>query len=130
MGIAALLEQERPKVFTQSIANIAAGEAIDVEIRYLQTLSYDAGEYEFVFPTVVGPRHAPRVALRGIEGPEGVALRRGLSDAMANFATCFEDAPRATYRVRRHATLRVVFAGRDAILTRLSAWSPRAISRA
>ncbi|HEY0134197.1 MAG TPA: VIT domain-containing protein, partial [Nannocystis sp.] len=56
---AALLEQERPNVFTQSIANIAAGEAIDVEIRYLQTLSYDAGEYEFVFPTVVGPRYAP-----------------------------------------------------------------------
>lgn len=56
---AALLEQERPNIFTQSIANIAPGEAIDVEIRYLQTLSYDAGEYEFVFPTVVGPRYAP-----------------------------------------------------------------------
>ena len=69
MGIAALLEQERPKVFTQSIANIAAGEAIDVEIRYLQTLSYDAGEYEFVFPTVVGPRHAPRVADAALVNP-------------------------------------------------------------
>lgn len=56
----ALLEQERPNIFTQSIANIAPGETIDVEIRYLQTLSYDAGEYEFVFPTVVGPRYAPR----------------------------------------------------------------------
>jgi len=56
---AALLEQERPNVFTQSVANIPPGEAIDVEIRYLQTLSYDAGEYEFVFPTVVGPRYIP-----------------------------------------------------------------------
>ena len=56
---AALLEQERPNVFTQSVANIPPGEAIDVEIRYLQTLSYDAGEYEFVFPTVVGPRYVP-----------------------------------------------------------------------
>ncbi len=56
---AALLELERPNIFTQSIANIPAGEAIEVEIRYLQTLTYDAGEYEFVFPTVVGPRYAP-----------------------------------------------------------------------
>ena len=68
---AALLEQERPNIFTQSIANIPAGEAIDVEIRYVQTLSYDAGEYEFVFPTVVGPRYAPtaRVADAGRISP-------------------------------------------------------------
>jgi Ca-activated chloride channel family protein len=56
---AALLEQERPNVFTQSLANIPPGETVEVELRYLQTLSYDAGEYEFVFPTVVGPRYLP-----------------------------------------------------------------------
>ncbi|MDC0715479.1 VIT domain-containing protein [Nannocystis bainbridge] len=56
---AALLEQERPNVFTQSLANIPSGETVEVELRYLQTLSYDAGEYEFVFPTVVGPRYLP-----------------------------------------------------------------------
>lgn len=56
---AALLEQERPNIFTQSVANIPRGAAIEVEIRYAQTLSYDAGEYEFVFPTVVGPRYIP-----------------------------------------------------------------------
>ncbi|MEM6994772.1 MAG: VIT and VWA domain-containing protein, partial [Myxococcota bacterium] len=54
---AALLEQERPNVFTQSLANIPPGEDIDVEIHYVQTLSYDAGEYEFVFPMVIGPRY-------------------------------------------------------------------------
>ena len=54
---AALLEQERPNVFTQSLANLPPGEDIDVEITYVQTLSYDAGEYEFVFPMVVGPRY-------------------------------------------------------------------------
>lgn len=56
---AALLEQERPNIFTQSLANIPPGEVVEVELRYLQTLSYDAGEYEFVFPTVVGPRYLP-----------------------------------------------------------------------
>ncbi len=56
---ASLLEQERPNIFTQSVANIAPGEHIDVEIRYLQTLTYDSGEYEFVFPMVVGPRFSP-----------------------------------------------------------------------
>ncbi len=56
---AALLEQERPNIFTQSVANIPPGAAIDVEIHYVQTLTYDAGEYEFVFPTVVGPRYVP-----------------------------------------------------------------------
>ncbi len=56
---AALLEQERPNVFTQSVANIAPGEDIKVLVRYVQDLAYDAGEYEFVFPMVVGPRFTP-----------------------------------------------------------------------
>jgi len=56
---AALLEQERPNLFTQSVANVAPGEDVVVEIRYLQTLTYDSGEYELVFPLVVGPRFIP-----------------------------------------------------------------------
>lgn len=56
---AALLEQERPNLFTQSVANVAPGEDVVVEIRYLQTLTYDSGEYELVFPLVVGPRFVP-----------------------------------------------------------------------
>ena len=56
---AALLEQERPNIFTQSVANIAPGETIDVVVRYVQDLTFDGGEYEFVFPMVVGPRFIP-----------------------------------------------------------------------
>lgn len=62
---AALLEQERPNVFTQSVANIAPGARIDVVVSYVQTLTYDAGTYEMVFPMVVGPRyhgHTPDIA--------------------------------------------------------------------
>lgn len=56
---AALLDQERPNIFTQSVANIAAGATVEVEISYSETLKYDAGNYEFVYPMVVGPRYIP-----------------------------------------------------------------------
>lgn len=56
---AALLDQERPNIFTQSVANIPPGETVKVQISYVETLSYDDGVYEFVFPMVVGPRFMP-----------------------------------------------------------------------
>lgn len=68
---AALLEQERPNVFTQSVANIEPGKKIEVVLRYVQDLSYDAGEYEFVFPMVVGPRYIPGTPLDGAEAGKG-----------------------------------------------------------
>lgn len=55
----ALLEQERPNIFTQSLANIKPGETIEVVIRYTDTLKFTGGDYEFVFPMVVGPRYHP-----------------------------------------------------------------------
>ncbi len=56
---AALLEQERPNIFTQSVANILPGEQIDIVIRYTETLEFQDKNYEFVFPMVVGPRYIP-----------------------------------------------------------------------
>lgn len=57
---ASLLEQERPNIFTQSVANIRPGEKVKITISYVETLRYEAGTYEFVFPMVVGPRYIPR----------------------------------------------------------------------
>ncbi len=57
--VAALLEQERTNVFTQSVANILPGNEIDVTLTYVEQLPYDAGSWEMVFPTVVGPRFNP-----------------------------------------------------------------------
>lgn len=57
--VASLLDQERPNIFTQSVANIMPGERIQVTISYVETLKYEAGSYEFVFPMVVGPRYIP-----------------------------------------------------------------------
>ncbi len=56
---AALLEQERPNIFSQSVANIMPGDDILVEITYDEVLTHEKGGYEFVFPMVVGPRFIP-----------------------------------------------------------------------
>ena len=56
---ASLLEQERPNIFTQSVANILPGEQIKITISYVETLKYEDGSYEFVFPMVLGPRYVP-----------------------------------------------------------------------
>jgi Ca-activated chloride channel family protein len=58
-----LLEQERPNIFTQSVGNIMPGDAIKVEITYVDILDFrDEGAYELVFPMVVGPRYIPGTA--------------------------------------------------------------------
>jgi Ca-activated chloride channel family protein len=57
--VAGLLDQERPNIFTQSVANLMPGEKVTVQISYVETLKYEDGSYEFVFPMVVGPRYVP-----------------------------------------------------------------------
>jgi Ca-activated chloride channel family protein len=56
---AALLEQERPNIFTQTVGNIKPHEEVNIEISYVDVLKYDMGTYEFSFPMVVGPRYIP-----------------------------------------------------------------------
>lgn len=68
---AALLEQERPNIFTQSVANILPGEQIDVELVYDVLLEPDAGMYELALPTVVGPRYIGGEALGGTQSGGG-----------------------------------------------------------
>lgn len=55
-----LLEQQRPNVFQMNVANILPGEEVAVDLRYTEPLIPEAGEYAFVFPTVVGPRYGGR----------------------------------------------------------------------
>ncbi len=56
---ASLLDQERPNIFTQSVANIMPGENIEITISYVDILAYEDGTYSFVYPMVVGPRYIP-----------------------------------------------------------------------
>lgn len=52
-----LIEQQRPNVFTTSLANIAPGESISIEFEYQQVLDYKDERYRLRFPMVVGPRY-------------------------------------------------------------------------
>ena len=56
---ASLLEQERPNVFKMNVANILPGDSIAVRLSYTELLVPTEKQYEFVLPTVVGPRYSP-----------------------------------------------------------------------
>jgi Ca-activated chloride channel family protein len=56
---AALLEQERPNVFTFSVGNIDPGAEVRVRLHYFEEAAYDHGTYSLAFPTTVGPRYDP-----------------------------------------------------------------------
>lgn len=66
---ASLLEQQRPNVFEMHVGNIMPGDVVEVEIAYTETLPQREGVYEFVYPTVVGPRYH-RGSGEGNDGPE------------------------------------------------------------
>ncbi len=55
---ASLLEQQRPNVFQMNVANIMPGDTVNIEMCYTELLIPEQGVYEFVYPTVVGPRYS------------------------------------------------------------------------
>jgi Ca-activated chloride channel homolog len=57
-----LLEQQRPNVFQMNVANILPGDEIKVELTYMELLQPEDKVYEFVYPTVVGPRYTTKTA--------------------------------------------------------------------
>lgn len=54
---ATLLEQERPNVLQMKVGNIMPGDTIDIVLKYTELITPVDGIYEFVYPTVVGPRY-------------------------------------------------------------------------
>ncbi|MBT8129742.1 MAG: VWA domain-containing protein, partial [Gammaproteobacteria bacterium] len=80
---ASLVEQQRANVFRTSLANIAPGEEISIEIEYQQTLDYKDGDYRLRFPMVVGPRyHAATLSVSPDNGDTDVSTL--LSDTKNN----------------------------------------------
>jgi Ca-activated chloride channel family protein len=77
---AALLEQHLPNVFQMNVANILPGDDVKVELRYTELLVPQAGNYQFVFPTVVGPRYnSPQSENRNAKWAAQPTLRAGVA---------------------------------------------------
>lgn len=58
--VASLLDEERPNVFTQSVANVEPGAIVTVRIGTIETLATEGGVARFSFPMTVAPRYAPK----------------------------------------------------------------------
>jgi len=56
---AALVEQQRPNLFTNAVAHIGPDEQIEIRIEYQQSLAYEDGRYRLRFPMAVTPRYVP-----------------------------------------------------------------------
>jgi Ca-activated chloride channel family protein len=81
-----LLEQSRPNVFSMSVGNVLPGDRVEIELTYTELLVSEAHVYEFVFPTVVGPRYSTEKAEGAPTRDEFLAnpyLREGTSPKTA-----------------------------------------------
>lgn len=54
---ASMLSEERANVFTMDVANIMPGDEVRIELHYTELITPDEGTYQFVYPTVAGPRY-------------------------------------------------------------------------
>ena len=64
---ASLVEQERPNLFTTSVANVPPGETVTVEIGYLESLDYDHEQWGLRIPLTLTPRYVPGGMPEGVE---------------------------------------------------------------
>lgn len=78
---ASLVEQQRPNMFTTSVANIAPAEKVVVEIEYLEDLNYDAGTFSLRFPLTLTPRYMPGSPLPDRQGSGWAADTTAVPDA-------------------------------------------------
>ena len=63
-----LIEQERPNIFTNSVANILPGENVIIRLKLVKKLDYQNGKFTYIFPMVVGPRFIPGNSIGSYSG--------------------------------------------------------------
>jgi Ca-activated chloride channel homolog len=64
---AGLIEQERPNIFTNSVANIGPRETVVVQIEYQETVRQSGAEFSLRVPLVVAPRYLPAPIVQGVD---------------------------------------------------------------
>ena len=67
---ASLVEQQRPNLFTNRVANIGPGETIIVRLEYVQQVDYLAGAFSLRFPTTITARYMPGGPLQAAADPD------------------------------------------------------------
>jgi Ca-activated chloride channel family protein len=77
---AALVEQQRPNLFTNSVAHIGPKETVRISIEYQQSLAYENGEYRLRFPLAVTPRYVPMSEKGGEDEPDPSVLHADYAD--------------------------------------------------
>jgi Ca-activated chloride channel homolog len=78
---AALTEQERPNIFTNSVANIGPGETVLVQIEYQEPVQQSGNEFSLRVPLVVGPRYNPAPVVQSVDfRPDGSGWGTSNSD--------------------------------------------------
>ena len=78
---AALVEEERPNIFTASVANLMPGDHVDVRLRYVEPLRWEESRLRLVFPMVVGPRYITGTEAVGHDGAGWAADSDAVPDA-------------------------------------------------
>ncbi len=83
---AALVEQHRPNIFSNNVANIPPGGRIAVQLHYIQRLDIDRGTFSLRFPLVAAPRFDPSGGpVKMVKQPitkNGDGMPGGLRDAL------------------------------------------------
>ena len=81
---ASLLEQKRPNVFTMDVANIMPGDTACIELHYTEMITSVEGIYEFVFPTVVGPRYVAGEPSAPVDDNDVISKVVDMQDAVSD----------------------------------------------
>jgi Ca-activated chloride channel homolog len=70
---ASLVEQERPNIFTNSVANIGPRETVVVQIEYQEPVRQSGNEFSLRLPLVVAPRYIPDPIVQTVDLRDGGA---------------------------------------------------------
>ena len=80
---ASLVDQERPNMFTSTVANIAPGSSVTVAIAYLDSIAFRDGRFRLSLPLAITPRYTPgatadpEVGATGAVAPEDLPREAG-----------------------------------------------------
>ncbi len=106
---ASLIEQERPNMFTNSIANIGPGEIVIVQIEYQETVAQNKGVFSLRVPLVAAPRYLPDPVVLSVKFDSDTGLGQvGVSDPVADRSRITPPIARADENVKNPVSLSVM----------------------